>query len=79
MKKVNKVAIGLGALGIAGLLSGSLAYAASDTTTKTAPPRGAHGQAIHAALEANAYEAFKKAIADAPRPLLYLCRNIPEG
>lgn len=67
MKKTNKVAIGLGALGIMGLLSGSLAYAASDTSTSTAPPRGAHGQAIHEALAANDYEAFKKAIADAPR------------
>ncbi len=66
MKK-NNVAIGLGVLGLASILTGSIAYAAPDTTAPGATPRGPHGEAIHSALIANDYTAFKQAIADAPR------------
>jgi hypothetical protein len=69
MKTKQKLALGLGALGIASVISGTVASAATDTTVTTSRSvHRAHHEAVHTALRANDYEAFKSAIAQVPRP-----------
>lgn len=69
MKTKQKLALGLGVLGIASVMTGTIASAATDTTVAT--PRSlhrAHHEAIHTALRTNDYAAFTKAIAQMPKP-----------
>ncbi len=75
MKKRNTLAMGLGMLGIASALAATSAYAASDSTTtiRKGPRNDAQHQAVHAALLANDYAAFKTAIAQVQKPA-----NAPE-
>lgn len=65
----KKLAAGLSALGIMGLLAVTSVSAATQHT------QGSHSevnksihQAIHEAIHTNNYEAFKAAVADAPKP-----------
>lgn len=68
MKTKQKLALGLGVLGIASVVSGTVASAATTSQPESRSLHRAHHEAIHTALRANDYAAFTKAIAQMPKP-----------
>lgn len=68
MKTKQTMALGLGVLGIASVMGITAASAASDTTEPLREAHKAHHEAMHTALLANDYNAFKTAIAAMPKP-----------
>lgn len=69
MKKRNTLIMGIGMLGIASTLTATSVYAADTTQTpRMRPHNDARHQAVHDALIANDYTAFKAAIAKVQKP-----------
>lgn len=68
MKNRNKIIAGLGVLGLVGALATTSANAQSIKNTLGSIRQAPQHEAVHAALLANDYKAFKTAIAAVPKP-----------